>query len=202
MPAPSLDLWFDFASTYTYPAAVRILPIAERAGVAVRFRPFMLGAIFRAQGWDTSPFNLYPAKGRYMWRDVARITAELGLPLIRPEPFPQNGLLAARVAVAAANEPWQPAFSVEVLKAEFGRGAPIASPDVIAAALAGVGADAAFWLERAGSAEVKERLKSETAAAGALGIFGAPSFVAPDGELFWGNDRLEAAIRWAAASGA
>ena len=76
MPA-ALDFWFDFASTYSYPAAVRIGALAARADVRVRFRPFLLGPIFKAQGWTTSPFNLYPEKGRYMWRDLERLCADL-----------------------------------------------------------------------------------------------------------------------------
>ena len=60
---PVLDFWFDFASTYSYPAAMRIAPLAATAGVTIRFRPFLLGPIFKAQGWDTSPFNVYLAKG-------------------------------------------------------------------------------------------------------------------------------------------
>ena len=103
--AAIVDFWFDFASTYSYPAAMRIGDAAERAGVAVRFRPFLLGPIFKAQGWDTSPFSIYEAKGRYMWRDLERLCAGLELPFRRPEPFPQNSLLAARIAVAG----WRPA---------------------------------------------------------------------------------------------
>jgi len=70
MTSPVLDFWFDFASTYSYPAAIRIAPLAREAGVTVRFCPFLLGPVFKAQGWNTSPFNLYPAKGRNMWRDL------------------------------------------------------------------------------------------------------------------------------------
>ena len=76
MADPVLDFWFDFASTYSYLAAARIRPLAAEAKVQVRFRPFLLGPIFKAQGWDTSPFNLYEAKGRYMWRDMERLAAE------------------------------------------------------------------------------------------------------------------------------
>ena len=65
-----LDFWFDFASTYSYPAAQRIGPLASKVRVKVRFRPFLLGPIFQAQGWESSPFNLYEAKGRNMWRDL------------------------------------------------------------------------------------------------------------------------------------
>ena len=57
MPA-LLDFWFDFASTYSYPAAMRVEPLARQSGVMVRFRPFLLGPLFKAQGWPTSPFHL------------------------------------------------------------------------------------------------------------------------------------------------
>ena len=94
----TLDFFFEFASTYSYPAAMRVGELARSAGVRVRWRPFLLGPIFKSQGFDTSPFNVFPAKGRYMWHDLARICENLGLPFRRPEPFPQNGLLAARGA--------------------------------------------------------------------------------------------------------
>src|SRR5215470_4304272 len=87
MPLPVLDFWFDFASTYSYLAAMRIGPLARKAEVRVRFRPFLLGPIFKAQGWSTSPFNLYPAKGRHMWRDLERSCADLQLAFRRPDPF-------------------------------------------------------------------------------------------------------------------
>src|SRR3982074_3219200 len=96
---PLLDFWFDFGSTYSYPAALRIGPLADGAGVRVRFRPFLLGPIFKAQGWTTSPFNLFPAKGRHMWRDLERLCVDLRVPFRRPEPFPQSSLTAARVAL-------------------------------------------------------------------------------------------------------
>src|SRR5215467_11705389 len=106
MPVPVLDFWFDFASTYSYLAAMRIGPLAQKAEVRVQFRPFLLGPIFKAQGWTTSPFNLYPAKGRHMWRDLERSCAELQLPFRRPDPFPQNSLLAARVALVGLDQAW------------------------------------------------------------------------------------------------
>src|SRR5215208_3049915 len=102
---------YEFASSYSYIAAMRIAPVAKAAAVTVRWRPFLLGPIFKAQGWDTSPFNLYPAKGRYMVRDCERQCAALGLTFRLPEPFPQNTLLAARVATAALAEGWGEDFS-------------------------------------------------------------------------------------------
>jgi len=197
MPAPSLDFWFDFASTYSYPAAARIRALANQAGVALNFRPFLLGPIFKAQGWDNSPFNLFPAKGRNMWRDLERICADLSLPFRRPEPFPQNSLLAARVALIGLSESWGEEFCVGVFRAQFAQGRRIDDADTLADILAGLKVAAAPALAAAQSDENKMRLRTQTEDAQRRGLFGAPSFTTADGELFWGNDRLERALAWA-----
>ena len=62
----SAEFWYEFASTYSYPAALRITALADQRGVSLIWRPFLLGPIFMAQGWRDSPFNVYTAKGRYM----------------------------------------------------------------------------------------------------------------------------------------
>jgi 2-hydroxychromene-2-carboxylate isomerase len=196
MATPVLDFWFDFASTYSYPAAMRIRPLARQAGVEVRFRPFLLGPIFKAQGWTTSPFNLYPEKGRHMWRDLERLCAELGLPFRRPDPFPQNSLLAARVGLAGLDHDWGEDFCRAVFRTQFGDGRRIDDAQTIGDVLVGLKVDTGPVLAAAQSDEVKARLRSETEEAQRLGLFGAPSFVTTDGELFWGNDRLEQALRW------
>lgn len=199
MSKAAVDFWFDFASTYSYPACMRAAALADKAGVSLRYRPFLLGPIFRAQGWDTSPFNIYKAKGRYMWRDLERLCADLAIPFRRPDPFPQNSLLAARMAVAGKGEGWHDAFCCGVFRAQFGEGRRIDDASVLGEILESVGAPAETILESAGSDRVKASLRSETEHAGKIGIFGAPSFVTSDGELFWGNDRLETALAWAMA---
>jgi 2-hydroxychromene-2-carboxylate isomerase len=198
MSDAALDFWFDFASTYSYPAALRIRSLAGQAGVIIRFRPFLLGPIFKAQGWQTSPFNLYEAKGRNMWRDLERICADLSLPFWRPEPFPQNSLLGARVALIGLADTWGEDFCEALYRAQFGeRRRRIDDPVTIADVLAGLEIDSAPVLATAQSHKIKSQLRAQTEEAERLGVFGAPSFITTDGELFWGNDRLERALLWA-----
>lgn len=192
----SLTFWFEFASTYSYPAAMRIEREAKARGVLVEWRPFLLGPIFAEQGMRDSPFNLYPARGRYMLRDLERVCAELDLPFVLPKPFPQNSLLCARIATALEGE-MRVRFAQAVYALEFGEGRTISDPLTAAEALRRAGLDAAL-VERAQDDAVKTALRAATEEAQAAGVFGAPSFVAEDGELFWGNDRLEAALDWAA----
>jgi 2-hydroxychromene-2-carboxylate isomerase len=197
---PQIDFWYEFASTYSYPAAMRIEAAAKARGIEVRWRPFLLGPIFFDQGWRNSPFNIYPVKGRYMWRDVERICESLGLPFAQPDPFPQNSLTAARLALAI-DEAQLPAFTRAVYVAQFGERRQIADKETLAVLLAELGLDAETHFARASSNEIKTRLKEQTDEAKRLGIFGAPAFVANADELFWGNDRLEAALDWAAKRG-
>ena len=197
MADPVLDFWFDFASTYSYLAAARIRPLAAEAKVQVRFRPFLLGPIFKAQGWDTSPFNLYDAKGRHMWRDMERLAAELMLTFRRPDPFPQNSLLPSRVALLGLTQGWGKEFSVAVYRAQFEQGRRIDDTGTLTEILSNMNVDATATLQAAQSDDNKLRLRSQTEEAQKRGVFGAPSFVTASGELFWGNDRLEQALAWA-----
>jgi 2-hydroxychromene-2-carboxylate isomerase len=191
-----IDFWFEFGSTYSYPAAMRVEELAGRYDVGINWRPFLLGVIFREQGLTDSPFNLHEAKGRYMWRDLERTCEALDIPFRRPSRFPRNGLLAARVACCFDKEPWLPDFVRAVYRANFAEDADIADVDVISACIAGTGESAEDVLEQAQSPESKKKLREQTDEAMRTGIFGAPSMVAGD-ELFWGNDRLEDAMEWA-----
>jgi 2-hydroxychromene-2-carboxylate isomerase len=194
----SIEFWFEFASTYSYPAAMRVEEAARLRGKTILWRPFMLGPIMRSVGWNDSPFNIYPVKGRYMWRDVERVCASLNLAFRKPSVFPRNGLTAARIACAHDGAPWVPAFVRAVYTANFVEDADISEPDVLRRCLAGLVQDPDAALASAGSTDAKARLRANSERAVELGLFGAPSFVV-DGELFWGNDRLEAALEWSAS---
>ena len=188
-----IEFWYEFASTYSYLSAMRIEEMAHETHVEVEWRPFLLGPIFMAQGWNTSPFNIYSAKGRNMWRDMERLCADRNLAIRKPDPFPQQGLYAARLALIGAGEGWAPAFTRAVYLAEFADGADISDRTVLAGALAALGLDPEDLLSRIADTAVKDRLKAQTAEAHERGIFGAPSFFVAD-ELYWGDDRLAQAL--------
>jgi 2-hydroxychromene-2-carboxylate isomerase len=195
----AVEFWFEFASTYSYPAAMRIQSMADAAGVSLSYKPFLLGPVFARQGLNNSPFVAFPVKGQYMWRDLTRLCEDYGLPFQHPSAFPRNGLLAARVALLGAESPWGPAFVRAVYQANFVEDRDISRPEVIQAILRGLPQltrDPETVLAEAGEPALKERLRAQTEEAERLGIFGAPSFRV-NGELFWGHDRLEQALRWA-----
>ncbi len=190
-----LQFWFEFASTYSYLTAARIGAVAEAAGVEVVWEPFLLGPIFRKQGWDDSPFNLQPAKGRYMWRDIERLCEGYELPFRRPSRFPGNGLLAARIACVGLGKDWLPDFVRAVYHAGFAEDRDISQTALMQDVLAGLDLPIEKTLAQAGEAANKEKLHEQGRRASALGLFGAPSFTVGD-ELFWGNDRMGDAIAW------
>jgi 2-hydroxychromene-2-carboxylate isomerase len=190
---PKLEFWYEFASTYSYLSAMRIEQLAEQAGIGIVWKPFVLGPIFNAQGWTTSPFNIYPAKGKYMVREMQRLSSARGLPFRLPSPFPQNSLYAARLALIGHDAGWGPAFARAVYTAEFADGANISDKQVLGRILTGLGVDPTSLLARIEQADIKQRLRQQPEVAQELGIFGAPSFLAHD-ELYWGDDRLEQAV--------
>lgn len=191
-----IEFWFDFASTYSYLSVMRIEAESAKSNVPIIWRPFLLGPIFQKQGWDDSPFNLYPAKGHYMWRDLERKASALNLPLVRQEIFPKNSLVAARVALIAVQEGWCGPFARGVFHVNFAEDRDIGDAEVLAPIVEALGHDARDVLVRARSEEIKSDLRDQTGLAEQLGIFGAPSFTVGK-ELFWGDDQLEHALAWA-----
>lgn len=193
---PELEFWYEFASTYSYLSVMRIGELAQRQGVSIKWRPFLLGPIFKSQGWDTSPFNIYDTKGRYMWRDLERLTDKYGINLKKPSEFPRNEILVSRVALIAEPEGWCEEFSKRVFVANFAEDRDISEKSEIITILDSLGQDPDRVLKLSVADENKLKLRSQTELAIEKGIFGAPSFLTPDGELFWGNDRLEDALLW------
>jgi 2-hydroxychromene-2-carboxylate isomerase len=199
MPA-AIDFYFDFSSPYGYLASRRIGDIAARHGRGVRWRPMMLGAAFATTG--AKPLVHLPLKGDYAKRDLARTARFWGIPFALPERFPVVTLAAARAFYwleEVAPERAVP-FAEAAFAALFVEGRDLADRAVVGDLLASVGADAAAGMAAIATPEIKERLKAETEAAIARGVFGSP-FLFVDGEPFWGSDRLDQIDRWLATGG-
>ena len=202
MPAATVDFWFDFASTYSYIAAMRIERLAEAAGVTIDWKPFLLGPIFKAQGWKTSPFNLYPAKGRYMVREMERLAAEHKVPFQMPPVFPQNSLQAARLALVGVEQGWVAPFT----KAVYLRRIPRRRRHLRSRGAGGRPARAearscADLRAHRGGGPQGAPQGADGPGAGERHLRRAGSFLVGD-ELFWGNDRLEQALLWGYATAA
>jgi 2-hydroxychromene-2-carboxylate isomerase len=190
-----LDFFYFFGSGYAYLSVLRIAALAEKAGVTVRWRPFNVRPLMRE---NNVMLRDEAQKVRYLWRDIERRAALHGLPFVKPPIWPtEPDLLASHVAMVAAAEGWVEPYTVESFRAWYLEGLPLGTADSLAVILPRVGQDPARVLALAAKPEAAARLEAETEAARQFGAFGSPSFVA-GGELFWGDDRLEEALDWAA----
>lgn len=194
-----LEFWFDFGSTYSYPAAMRAEELAKAHNVALKWRPFLLGPVMKMHGHSGTPADLPAAKLQYIWRDTDRICTSQGIEFRRPSTFPRSGLLAARVALCGTGTPWEGDFIRAVFHSNFAKDREIADTVVIEEILGTLGLDAKQILAVARSERIKQLLRQRTTAASRWGIFGAPTSLVGQ-ELFWGQDRLEQAFRWAGTS--
>lgn len=192
---PKIEFWFDFGSNYSYLSVMRIEALAAAHGVRIGWRPFLLGPVFRDLGFDNSPFVLQKEKGAYVWKDIERQCRKYGIALTRPTTFPRAALLAMRVALLGADRPWIAAYCRKIMQLNFADDRDIGSIEVVSEALDELGLPARQIIADAQSDANKLRLREQTAAAAAKGIFGAPTFFVGE-EMFWGNDRLDDALEY------
>jgi len=179
-----VEFFYDFTSPYSYLAATRIEEVASRAGGEVRYRPFLLGGVFKATG-NRAPLET-PAKMAYLGVDLRRWARRLGVPLVFPSTFPIPSVLALRCALAAGRRGQLARFTQAVFRAQWAEGREISSPEVLDRIAADLGLPP---LTPEAPAE-KEELARNTAEAVERGAFGAPTFFVGK-EMFVGNDRLD-----------
>lgn len=183
-----IEFFWDAVSPYTYLASTQIESVAEEAGAELEWRPFLLGAVFKATG-NAPPANI-PAKGKYLFQDVKNWARHYGVPFRFPDNFPANSMAAQRAALVAADEDCGPDFAKAAMSAYWGEGRDIGDPGVLSEVAAGVGLDPDTVAERIQDQAIKDRLKANTEEAVSRGAFGAPTFFVDD-VMFWGSDRLE-----------
>jgi 2-hydroxychromene-2-carboxylate isomerase len=183
-----LEFFFDYVSPFSYLANSQVPAIAKRTGAEIAYRPILLGGVMQATG--NQPPATLPARGRYMPKDIARWVRRYGLPFTFNPSFPMRTLDAMRAALAAQDLGVFPAVHDALFRAAWAEARNLADGAELRDVIAKAGLDAERILARAGTGEVKERLKANTAEAVERGAFGAPTFFVGD-EIFFGNDRLD-----------
>lgn len=185
-----IELFFDIGSSYSYLAATQMAGLAQRTGVPVRWRPFLLGGVFKATGNDT-PVRL-PAKAKWILHDMTLWAHHYGIPFKMPSRFPQITLRTMRAIAAAerlAGSAAIPPFALALFRAYWAEDLDITSEPVIAEAAKAAGLDAAAIIAAIEAPETKEQLRANTDEAVRRGAFGAPAMFVGE-TLFWGNDRI------------
>jgi 2-hydroxychromene-2-carboxylate isomerase len=190
-----LDFFYFFGSGFAYLSVMRISELAKVAGVTVRWRPFNVRPLMIE---NNVALRSEKAKVKYLWRDIERRAAHHHLPFVKPPIWSTDpNLLANRVGIVASEEGWCGRYTVASFKAWYLEGYPLGSRESLEHVLKPLRQDVDAVIARAESLGIVEKYNKETEVARSFGIFGSPSFVA-DGEMFWGDDRLEEAIAWAA----
>jgi 2-hydroxychromene-2-carboxylate isomerase len=187
-----VDFHFDYSCPYAYLAATRIEAIAKDASATLAWKPMLLGGVFAAVGTPQRLFATHsPAKARHGADDLRRWAERFEVTLQMPAEHPFRTVEALRATLLASCDP---KVIHGFFRAYWVDNAPISSEPVLRRVLAAAGHDADAILERLGDDAVKQELRARTDAAIALGVFGAPAMVV-DGELEWGQDRLDVVAR-------
>ena len=198
MPDREIEFFFDIGSSYSYLAATQMEGLAARSGVPVRWRPFLLGAVFKATGNDM-PARL-PAKAKWMLHDMTLWAHHYDIVFRMPSRFPLMTLRTQRALTAAerlAGSAAVPAFALALFRAYWTEDQDITTDPVITAAARSANLDAAAILTAIDAQETKDLLRATTDEAVRRGAFGAPALFVGD-TLFWGNDRLPLLERYLA----
>lgn len=186
MNQPEIEFFFDIGSPYSYLAATQIDGLGERTGARIRWRPFLLGGVFKATK-NVAPATVQ-AKARWMLEDLALWATLYDAPFKLNSRFPLNTLTTMR-AIAGAAESTVPALTLALFDAMWADDLDVSSPDVIRQVAESIELDGDSIMEAATQQETKDFLRSTTEEAVARGAFGAPTFFVGE-RMFWGNDRL------------
>ena len=193
--ANPIQFYYDFASPYGYMAATRISALAAKHGRGVEWKPILLGVVFKHTGGV--PLPSAPLKGDYSRRDMERSARLAKIPFKLPSKFPIAGQSPSRViySLEAQGAARQEEVTLALYRAYMVEDRDISTPEIAADVAASVGLDRQKVLDVIADPAIKEKLRTETEAAIARGVFGSP-YIIVDGEPFWGFDRLEHVDRW------
>lgn len=190
-----IEFFFDCSSPWTYLAFHNIRPLAEEFGVAIAWRPILVGGIFNAVNPSVyaSRDTPVPAKQRYLQKDLADWARAAGLAIrMPPSVFPVNSVKAMRGCVWLGQEQPDdmPPFVRAVFEAYWGDDRDISQDAVLAAICQRVGIESAAFFAGIGRQAVKDQLRANTDEVIARGGFGSPTIFLDTTDMYFGNDRL------------
>jgi len=190
-----IEFWFSIGSTYTYLSVTRLKEVEQKFDVKFSWQPFSVRKIMLEM--DNVPFPpTKQVKADYMWRDIKRRAQGYGFEAEVPAPYPLNEFdLANRIAVIGMQEGWCSEYVIATYRRWFVAGLEPGSEPNVSESLREIDQDPERVLELAADEIIVKAYLSQTEQAQSKNIFGSPSFIV-DGELFWGDDRLEDAVNW------
>jgi len=185
--AKTVDVYWDFSSPFAYLGATQAKALAERTGATLSWKPMLLGGLFKMIGQVDVPLLTWSEQKRaYYLKDLYRWADYYGVPFKFPTRFPMLTIKALRAYLALPEER-KDAFREKTFHAFWGEDRDI-NDDAVLKEL--IGADADATLAKTQDPAIKKALIDATQAAADKGVFGAPTWVV-DGELYWGNDRIQ-----------
>jgi len=199
-PAAAIDFYFEFSSPYGYIASQVAEDLEARIGRRLRWRPILLGPIFKITG--QAPLTNIPLKGDYAKRDFARTARMHGVQYRHPDDFPIGTVAGCRAFYATDERDRRAARALAkaLYRAYFVDNRNIGDAATMLRVAAETGLDAAALGLAIDDPGLKARVKGEVDAAIAAGVFGSPFFIA-DGEPFWGVDRIPMLEDWVRKGG-
>ena len=191
-----IEFWFSIGSTYTYLSVTRLKEVEQKYEVKFSWQPFSVRKIMLEM--DNVPFPpTKKVKADYMWRDIERRANSYGFEAKVPAPYPLKEFnLANKIAVIGMQEGWCSDYVIVTYRRWFVAGLEPGSEPNVSESLREIDQDPERALELAADDNIHKAYLSQTEQAQTKRIFGSPSFIV-DGELFWGDDRLEDAVNWA-----
>ena len=186
----NVSFYFDFGSPAAYLAYTQLPKLAAETGARIDLKPILLGGIFQATG-NRPPISV-PLKGQYLFTDLNRFAKRYGVVFNMNPHFPINtlNLMRADIGLQIQNDPRLQKYRDAIFAAIWVDQQNMNDPGTVGSVLAKAGFDPLAVVALASDQGVKDALKNATQEAVEHGVFGAPSFIV-DGELFWGQDRLD-----------
>jgi|TARA_B100001094_G_scaffold181832_1_gene176206 2-hydroxychromene-2-carboxylate isomerase len=192
----NVDFYFSIGSTYTYLSVTRILDIEKKHNVKFNWKPFSVRAIMKEM--NNIPFPKDKKnKVDYMWRDIERRAEGYGFFAKTPVPYPLSEFdLANQIAILGLNNGWGIDYVKLTYKKWFQEGKEPAIDPSISEICNELNLSKDEIIASAKDQEIEKKYLSNTDSARNHKIFGSPSFITKN-EVFWGDDRMEDAIKWA-----